>query len=82
MSAGLYKLVTVLSVVGMGIILFIAVAAPNERVLWVVAGFIVLAIVFWFAVENRRFEGPPTGERIANRQAAIKAAEAAVGEIS
>ncbi len=80
MSAGLYKLVTVLSVVGMGVILFIAVAPPNERVLYVVAGFIALALVLWFAVENRRFEGPPTGERIAKRAAAIKAAEAAVGE--
>ena len=80
MSAGIYKLVTVLSVVGMGVILFIAVAPPNERVLYVVAGFIVLALILWFAVENRRFEGPPTGERIAKRQAAIKAAEAAVGE--
>ncbi len=80
MSAGLYKLVTVLSVVGMAIILFIAVAPPNERVLYVVLGFIVLALILWFAVENRRFEGPPTGERIAQRQAAIRAAEAAVGE--
>ncbi|MGL5010089.1 MAG: amino acid permease, partial [Paracoccaceae bacterium] len=80
MSAGVYKLVTVLAVIGMGVILFIAVAPPNERVLYVVLGFIVLALVLWFAVENRRFEGPPTGERIAKRAAAIKAAEAAVGE--
>lgn len=80
MSAGLYKLVTVLSVVGMGIILFIAVAPPNERVLYVVLGFIALALVLWFAVENRRFEGPPTGERIAKRAAAIAEAERAVGE--
>jgi amino acid transporter len=80
MSAGLYKLVTVLSVVGMGIILFIAVAPPNERVLYVVVGFIVLALILWVLAENRRFEGPPQGERIAQRQAAIKAAEAAVGE--
>ncbi|MFO1203066.1 MAG: amino acid permease [Tabrizicola sp.] len=80
MSTGLYKLVTVLSVVGMAVILFIAVAPPNERVLYVVVGFIVLALILWFTVENRRFEGPPTGERIAARQAAIKAAEAAVGE--
>ncbi len=80
MSAGVYKLVTVLSVVGMGIILFIAVAPPNERVLYVVLGFIALALVLWVAVEGRRFEGPPTGEKIAQRQAAIKAAEAAVGE--
>ncbi|HCY98981.1 MAG: amino acid permease [Rhodobacterales bacterium RIFCSPHIGHO2_02_FULL_62_130] len=80
MSAGTYKLVTLLSVVGMGVILFIAVAPPNERVLWVVLGFIALALVLWVAVENRRFEGPPTGERIAARKAAIAAAEAAVGE--
>lgn len=80
MSGGVYKLVTLLSVVGMGVILFIAVAPPNERVLYVVLGFIALALVLWVAVENRRFEGPPTGERIAARKAAIAAAEAAVGE--
>jgi amino acid transporter len=80
MSAGLYKLVTVLAVVGMGVILYIAVAPPNERVFWVVAGFIVLALILWVTVENRRFEGPPVGDRIARRRAAIAAAEAAVGE--
>jgi amino acid transporter len=80
MSAGLYKLVTVLSVVGMGIILFIAIAPPNERVLYVVLGFLALALILWFAVENRRFEGPPTGEKIAARKAAIAAAERAVGQ--
>ncbi len=80
MSKGLYKLVTLLSVIGMAVILFIAVAPPNERVLYVVVGFLVLAMILWVAVENRRFEGPPTGEKIANRQTAIKAAEAAVGE--
>ena len=80
MSAGVYKLVTVLSVVGMGVILFIAVAPPNERVLYVVLGFIALALVLWFAVESRRFEGPPTGDRIAARKAVIAAAERAVGE--
>lgn len=80
MSAGLYKLITVLSVIGMAVILYIAVAAPNERVLYVVLGFIALALVLWFAVENRRFQGPPTGERIAARKAVIAAAEKAVGE--
>lgn len=80
LSAGVYKLVTVLAVVGMAIILFIAVAPPNERVLYVVLGFIALALILWFTVENRRFEGPPTGERIAKRAAAIAAAEKAVGE--
>jgi amino acid transporter len=80
MSAGVYKLITVLAVIGMGVILFIAVAPPNERVLYVVAGFIALALILWVAVENRRFEGPPTGEKIAARKAVIAAAEKAVGE--
>lgn len=80
MSAGVYKLVTLLAVVGMVVITYIATAAPNERVLYVVLGFLALAMVLWFAVENRRFEGPPTGEKIAARKAAIAAAEAAVGE--
>ena len=80
MSAGLYKLVTLLAIVGMGVILFIAVAPPNERVFWVVAGFVALALILWVTVENRRFEGPPIGDRIAKRKAAIAAAEAAVGE--
>ena len=77
---GLYRLVTILAVVGMGVILFIAVAPPNERVLYVVVGFIALALVVWVLFENRRFEGPPTGDKIAARKAAIAAAEAAVGE--
>ncbi|MGL6211336.1 MAG: amino acid permease, partial [Paracoccaceae bacterium] len=80
MSAGVYKLVTVLAVIGMGVILFIAVAPPNERVLYVVLGFIAVALILWVAVENRRFAGPPVGDAIAKRAAAIKAAERAVGE--
>jgi amino acid transporter len=80
MSAGVYKLVTVLAVVGMGVILFIAVAPPNERVLYIVGGFLVAALALWFAVENERFQGPPTGDRIAARKTAIAAAEKAVGE--
>ena len=64
----------------MAVILFIAVAPPNERVMWVVLGFLALALVMWFAVENRRFQGPPIGDAIAKRAATIRAAEAAVGE--
>ncbi len=80
MSAGVYKLVTVLSVVGMAVILFIAVAPPNERVMFVVLGFIALAVVVWVAFEGRRFKGPPIGDEVKRRAAAIAAAEAAVGE--
>ena len=80
MSEGIYKLVTVLSVVGMAVILFIAIAPPNERVLYVVLGFLALALVVWVLFENRRFKGPPIGAEVQNRAAAIAAAERAVGE--
>lgn len=82
LGAGLYKLVTLLAIVGMGVILFIAVAPPNERVLYIVLGFLVLALILWVTVENRRFEGPPVGDKIAARKAAIAAAERAVGEVA
>jgi amino acid transporter len=80
MSAGLYKLVTLLAVVGMAVILFIAVAPPNERVLYVVLGFLALTLAVWVLFENRRFKGPPIGDEVKKRAAAIAAAEAAVGQ--
>jgi len=36
--------------------------------------------VIWFGLERRRFQGPPQGTMIQQRQSAIAAAEKAVGE--
>jgi amino acid transporter len=80
MGAGLFKLVCVLAFIGMIIIFYIAVQAPNERVLWVVVGIVALLVVLWFAVESRRFKGPPVGEEIKRRQAEIAKKEAVFGE--
>ncbi|MCG7504805.1 amino acid permease [Mesorhizobium retamae] len=80
MSGGLYKLVTFLSVVGMAVIFYIAIQPPNDKVLWIVIGFVLLAAILWFAVEKNRFQGPPIGDEIAKRKAIIAAAERAVGE--
>jgi hypothetical protein len=41
---------------------------------------VVLAVV-WFAGERRRFQGPPQGAMIQQRQAEIAAAEQAVGQV-
>jgi amino acid transporter len=82
LGSGLYRLVTLGSVIGMGVILFIAVQPPNGTVLWIVLGFLILAAVLWVAVERRRFRGPPTGAEIARRQAMIAQAERAVGEVA
>ena len=80
LGSGVYKAVGVLATLGMILIIYIAIQPPNDKVFGVTLGFIVLAIVIWFAVENRRFQGPPIGDMIAKRQGEIAAAEAAVGE--
>lgn len=80
MGGFLFRVVALLSAVGMVIIFYIAVQPPNDTVLWIVLGFIALAIILWLLVENRRFKGPPIGDEIKRRQAEIAAAEAAVGE--
>lgn len=81
MGAGLYKLVSFLALLGMVLIFYIAVQPPNDYVLHITVGFVILALVLWFLFENKRFQGPPIGEEaIARRKAAIAAAEAAVGE--
>jgi amino acid transporter len=80
MGAGLFKLVSFLSIIGMAIIFYIAIQPPNDKVLWIVAGFLVLAAVLWFTVENKRFKGPPIGDEIKRRQAEIAKREARFGE--
>ena len=79
MGAGLYKLFAVLSVIGMVLIVFIAVQPPNGNVLWITLAFIALAAVLWFAFENKRFAGPPIGDRILKRQAEINEIEKKFG---
>lgn len=80
MSAGLYKFISFLTLIAMAIIIFIAIQPPNDKVAYIVVGFIVLAIIVWFAAENRRFKGPPVGAEVQKRAAIIAAQEAAVGQ--
>lgn len=77
---GMYKVVAVLSLVAMAIIFMVGIQPPNDWALPITVGFIVMALLIWVLIENRRFKGPPIGDEIAARRAAIVAAEAAVGE--
>jgi amino acid transporter len=81
MGIPLYRLFAVLSVLCMALIIYIAVQPPNDRVLWITLAFLVITAIIWYAFENKRFQGPPMGEMIKKRQAAILAAEKAVGEV-
>jgi amino acid transporter len=77
----LFKLVAVLSILSAILIFFIGIQPPNDWALWITVGFLVLTGIIWLAYEQRRFKGPPIGDMIAARQAAIVAAEKAVGEV-
>ena len=62
------------------LIFYIGVQPPNDKALWITAIFLAITLIIWFALERRRFQGPPIGDMIARRQAGIAAAEKAVGE--
>ena len=64
-----------------GLIIYVAVQPPNDKVLWITLAFLVLTAILWYAFENKRFQGPPIGDMIKKRQAEILGAERAVGEI-
>jgi amino acid transporter len=80
MGIPLFRVVAVLSILAMALLLFIGVQPPNDYALPITVGFVVLALVIWLAFEQRRFQGPPTGDIIEAREGAIRAAEEAVGE--
>ncbi len=69
-----------LSVLSMILIIILGIQPPNDKAAYIVIGFFVLTAIVWFGFEQRRFKGPPMGEIIAARQAAIAEAEKAVGE--
>jgi amino acid transporter len=70
------KPVAVLAIIGGLILAWVGFQPPNEKVLYVGVALAVVMVVFWFAVERKRFAGPPTGEKIAERQAEIAEIEA------
>jgi len=80
LGPGLFKVLSLLSVVMMAIIIFVAIQPPNDAVGEITVGFILMAILIWYVFEKRRFKGPPIGEEVEKRKAEIAAAEHAVGE--
>jgi amino acid transporter len=88
---GLSKLFAVIIMVGTVIIIVIGhlfvpsipadAAAKTDFVPGLVyysVGFMIFLAVIWFAIENKRFKGPPIGDEIVKRQAVIAAQEKAL----
>ncbi len=80
MGRTVFTLFAVLSILAMILIFVIGIQPPNDWALYITVGFFILTAIVWFGFERRRFQGPPLGEIIAARKAAIAAAEQAVGE--
>ncbi len=55
-----YRPLAALAVLGCALLFLIGVQPPNEQSLVTIAGFAAALVVLWFAVERRRFRGPPT----------------------
>ena len=75
---GASLLVGALAVVGCAVLIFAGVQPPQEKVLYLIVGMIVVMLVVWFGGLRNSFQGPPVGEEIRKRQAAIVAAEKAL----
>ncbi len=77
----LSKIVAVLAILGCGLLIFVGIQPPNQKVGYLSAGMLAAMGIIWLAFESRRFQGPPIGDMVAARQAEISEAEKAVGEV-
>ncbi|MEK6751825.1 MAG: amino acid permease [Chloroflexota bacterium] len=70
------KPLAIISVIGGFVLAITGFQPPNEKVFYLTVAMVVVMAILWFAFENKRFEGPPTGERIVERQKKIAEIEA------
>jgi uncharacterized membrane protein YgdD (TMEM256/DUF423 family) len=69
----------IIAILGSLFMIWVGVQPPTSILVSYLIAVFVLLVVGWFALERRRFPGPPIGERaIRERQAEIRAHEAAV----
>ena len=73
-----YRPIAVICILGCGVLIYIGVHPPNDQALKVLVGSGILTAAVWFGLERRRFEGPPIGTQIAQRQQEIGLAETAI----
>ena len=75
-----FPVIALLCVLVCAMLLFIGVQPPNDQALTVTIGVLILSAIVWFGFERRRFQGPPIGDMVRQRQAEIAAEERMVGE--
>ena len=76
---GLSKLFAVITVLGVLVLMYVGIQPPNDILIGYAVVLSAVLALAWFGLESRRFQGPPIGAAIAQKQAAIAAAEKALG---
>ena len=76
---GLSKPFAVITIIGVVALGYGGIQPPNDILINYAIGLVVLLVVLWFGIERRRFQGPPVGAEIAQKQSEIVAAEKALG---
>jgi amino acid transporter len=66
----------VLAIFGGLVLAWVGFQPPNQLVGYLVIALIVALAILWVVSENKRFEGPPTGDKIVQRQKMIAETEA------
>ena len=71
-------LIAALAIIGCAVLIFAGVQPPQEKVFYLIIAMVVVMVVIWFAGVRNSFQGPPIGDEIKKRQAAIAAQEQAL----
>lgn len=72
------KPIAILAVLGGAVLVYVGIQPPNEKVLYLAVGMLVVMAVYWWALgERNRFTGPPVGAHIEERQKEISQIERA-----
>ncbi len=59
LGATAYRTLSVISILGCGLILLIGIQPPNEKNLWIVLSALSLTAIVWIGYERQHFRGPP-----------------------
>jgi hypothetical protein len=65
-----YRTLSVLSILGCGLILLVGIQPPNEKNLWIILAALAVTALVWFGYERAHFRGPPQG--VLDRSRAIR----------
>ena len=74
-TTDLQKAPLAITSLGAILIIYIGIQPPNNILISYVIGIVVVLALLWFLLERKRFQGPPIGDQVAKRQAAIRAEE-------